>query len=348
MSSTLSKSLVALTRAEVTALAVHGRVRLNRHRVCNIKQAPGEREIFRLLALAPHTSFDSTIEPVVVELDSQWPSNSTRHNDGGSHVFWLKTEDVAVISVMTERDKQPYESLVSHTGLDISVWTHSSHWVSWTRQEVASLHLAITNDALKALGHQGISGKRLSDGYKWTEIAALLLDPSLEIKRKPKLTDALLKSADEIRFEVAEHTDTELFDVACAVEWIRRRLRKDAQKPDGIRVLLETHKENLRGQPYGTRAPASELLLKALAEHFPRAFNEELSATSIGPVLRSLENGNQSRPDWESFIECIKRCRWNGDSLPLVVLAFISGIGPQKGRQVVDALSHSTPVSPTW
>lgn len=284
-----SQVLLVVNMTEWINLCNRGSIRMNKRRALRVSAEPNTREMNRVFASAPHTKLGSSVDLFVLVLDRRWADVGKKHRVGLSDVLLLDLAHVESHHPVSKQDFGYFQSLGAKCGVDLSEAIFEDHWLKWVESEtlVASCEAAI--QLQRHFGVRPIDDVRRFAGYKWEEIAKLILQPRIQIKSRPGHVETLLKECRRIGDAVANTRDTENFYLASAIEWVNSRSRKNPltnpATKDALRAALAKGKGVFSsGVSSDTRAS-----LELIDTNFPKAFSRKFLRRRLGMSFGSLQ-----------------------------------------------------------
>jgi len=330
-----SQVLLVVNMTEWMNLCNRGSIRMNKRRALRVNSQPSTREMNRVFASAPHTKLGSSVDLFVLVLDRNWTEAGKKHRVGLSDVLILDLAHVKSHHPVSQQDFGYFQSLGSKCGVDLSEAIFEDHWLKWVESEtlVASCEAAI--QLQKHFGVRPIDDVRRFDGYKWEEIAKLVLQPRIQIKSRPGHVETLLKQCRQIVDAVANTRDTENFYLASAVEWVIARSRKNPQTNPATKDALRVAFEKGKGVLSSGVSPDVRASLALIDATFPKAFSPEISSAVVGHVVRVIADVKNKKLNSQSVYSILEDVGRNSPAATLITFVISTLLGVEYTRRLI-------------
>jgi len=332
-----SRLLVAVNSAEWLNLCARREIRLQKRRAVQVSAQPSGHEMERVFALAPYTKLDSALDLFVLEVKQGWTSSKNRHRVGSSELLLLSLDDVVSHHPVATEHADYYRNIASRhdVGLDEALFEES--WRAWVFNETIDASLRAANALQERLGITPSIKRRSIDGYKWEELARVILRPSDQIKKRPGHVEQLFRTANEIADQAAGGRDTEQYYLACTIEWIKCRLNKYPMRKREISERLLSALDASKQLPFGQPSEPTSTGLDLLVATYPKAFTEELTPETITSLVRVTTDAKRKRLKLDTAIRMARSLRPDLASSMLISFAMAVSLGVERTHQLANA-----------
>lgn len=331
--------LVAVNSAEWLNLCARHEIRLQKRRAVHVATQPSLREMERVFALAPYTKLDSALDLFVLELKPDWTSSKNRHRVGSSELLLLSLGDVVSHHPVATEHADYYRNIASRHEVGLKEAIFEESWRAWIFNETVDSSLHAANALQARLGIAPSISRRTIDGYKWEDLARVILRPSEQIKRRPGHVEQLFRSANDIADEAAGGRDTEQYYLACTIEWVTHRLNKQPMRKREIKEQLSSTLSASKQLPFGQLSESTSAAIKLLVASYPKAFTDELTPETITLLVQVTTDAKRQRLKLDNAIRMARSLRPELPSSALISFAMAVSLGVERTHQLVNALT---------
>lgn len=152
----------------------------------------------------------------------------------------------------------------------------------------------------------------------------------------------------ELADAVAATVDSEQFYIACAIEWIDLRLKKDPMKKKGTRELLRASLEKTKELPIGDPGPETLSALDHLYATYPKAFTEEIPPLAIAHVIRLMTAARARKLKPETATHILNLIDRSKLTATLVSFLLVLALDVELTNQLISATSTLAFAEMTW
>ena len=322
--SATKQTLIALNSTEWLNLCARGSIRIVKRRAIAVPMNATTKDLDKVFAVAPFTKVSSAVDLFVLEVPNSWTKTAAKHRSMPSEVSILNLADVVFHHPVSQAHFEHYKNKGLSCGVDLQEAKFERAWLSWTMSETVKDALRSVELLQKSLGIKPLSEIKRPDRYKWEDLVRLALRPNEPIKPKPAHVETLISGIRKLADAVAGSTDSESFYLACAIEWVDLRLKKDPMKKKSTRELLNNTLGKLKDVPLAEPSSETIAALKHLSDSFPKAFTEEISALSIAHAVRFVTAARSKRLKPEIAIQMFNSI--DKSSSTSVLLSFLLAV----------------------
>jgi hypothetical protein len=343
-----SQTLLAVNSTEWLNLCARGSIRMSKRRPITVSTPVSEREMEKVFASAPFTKHESSVDLFILEIDHEWSKSKSKHRVHPSEILILTLSDVITHRPVSQEHLEYYRNIGSKCNVELDEPIFEKFWIHWITNETIQSSLDAAHRLQSILHIETSMNTKGPDKYKWEDIARLVLRPHEEIKSKPASIEIFLHNIRAVADAVASTRDTEQFFLACAIEWIHLRLKKDPLKKKADGVLLRAAKSNAKELPLGSPTDQTNEALQYLVESFPKAFNDPLSPMTIAHVVQLLTEARTRRLAPETFIRIINSHDSKSASATLLTFVLATSLGIEFTNQLILALAQIDKAPMNW
>ena len=342
------QTLLAVNLFEWLNLCARGSIRMSKRRPITTPINPTHRDLERVFAAAPFTKLTSSVDLFVLVIDNNWIKNSAKHRSYPAEILTLSVSDVLSHHPVSQADFEDFSNKGKTCGVVLDNAIFEAAWIQWTINETLASSIDAATRLQKYLGVPLSSSSKRIDKYRWDDLARLVLRPNETIKKKPAHIETLIRNIRQISDSAAATSECESFYIACAIEWIDLRLKKDPMRKKETKQLLLSALENAKDRPLGALSDQTHSALRHLHESYPKAFTEELTPLVIAKIVR-LQTGSRTK-DLKPSIAISEINSLQNDSLAQTLVTFLlaTSLGLELTNQLVLATSFDSPVDMNW
>jgi len=342
------QTLLAVNLFEWLNLCARGSIRMHKRRPVAVPLNASQRDMERVFAAAPFTKLTSSVDLFVLIIDNNWSKNSSKHRSYPAEILTLTLNDVLSHHPVSQANFEDFSNKGKTCGVVLDNAIFEPAWIQWTLNETLSSSIDAATRLQKCLGVPLSSSFKRIDKYKWDDLAQLVLRPNETIKKKPAHIETLIRSIRQISDSAAATSECEGFYIACAIEWIDLRLKKDPMRKSETKQLLLSALENAKDRPLGAPSDQTHMALRHLHESYPKAFTEELTPLVIAKIVR-LQTGSRTKDLKPSIaISEINSLKNDSSAQTLVTFLLATSLGLELTNQLVLATSFDSPVDMNW
>jgi hypothetical protein len=342
------KTLLALNSTEWLNLCARGSIRISRRRPVQVSTQPSEKEMEKVFVTAPFTKVDSSVDLFVLEITDSWTKSAQKHRSFPSEISILSLSDVLSHYPISQAHYEHYKSKGASCGVELQEAKFEQYWGKWTLNEKVKDALESAAQLQKAFGIGLSIATKRPDKYKWEDLARLSLRPNEQIKLKPSHVETLISGARKLADAVATTVDSEQFYIACAIEWIDLRLKKDPMKKKGTRELLRASLEKTKELPLGDPGPETLSALDHLYATYPKAFTEEIPPLAIAHVIRLMNAARTKKLKPEVATHILNSATKSSSTATLLSFLLALALDVELTSQLVMATSTLDFAEMTW
>ena len=342
------KTLLALNLTEWLNLCARGSIRIGRRRPVRVSTQPSEKEMEKVFVTAPFTKVDSSVDLFVLEISENWIKSAPKHRSFQAEISILSLSDVLSHHPISQAHYEHYKSKGASCGVELKEAKFEQYWVKWTLNEKIKDALESAARLQKAFGIVLSADTKRSDKYKWEDLAQLSQRPNEPIKLKPAHVETLISGTRKLADAVAATVDSEQFYIACAIEWIDLRLKKDPMKKKGTRELLRASLEKTKELPIGDPGPETLSALDHLYATYPKAFTEEIPPLAIAHVIRLMTAARTKKLKPEIATHILNSANKSTSTATLLSFLLALALDVELTNQLVLATSTLNFAEMTW
>lgn len=334
------QTLIAINSTEWLNLCARGSIRMSKRRPVFTTIPTSDREMVKVFVSAPFTKINSSVDLFILVINNQWANESIRHRSNPSEIRTLSLADVIAHHPVAQEHFDYYNNIGYKCGVHLDAAIFEKSWLFWITQETIKSSLNAAESLQKLFNIPSFVTTKRTDRYKWESIARLVLRPNEQIKSKPAPSETLISNVQRIATAVSATRDSEQFYIACAIEWIDLRLRKDPLKKKAIKELLISALTNAKQLPFGSPSDQTTVALKHLEENYPKAFTGELTPLTISYVVLLLTDVRTKKLKPETAVRIINSLDRDSPSCTLVTFLLAASLGIELTNQLVLATSQ--------
>lgn len=343
-----SRNLLAINSTEWRNLIQIGEIRISKRRIVKTSYQHTEKEVFRVFSLAPTTKIDSSVDLFVLELSVDWQSKCSKHDAFPTEIVWLSVSDVLSHHPVAKSDFEYFSTDAEKCGVQLASADFETQWWQWVESEKISISCRIADEIQRLLGfEQSLATKRI-DGYRWRDISKIVINPAIRVKQKPGHLEQLLHNVNGIMHNAMGSKDFKSFQIACAVEWINFKLKRNVMKRREVRDFLEPHIALTRDIPIETSDTSSAVALDFLKEHFPRAFTDEVTPLAISSIVELVYDSKNKRIKPDRILGIVRDSSHRAPTTSLLAFLVSSALDPAYGRQLIRSFSSVNLIDIDW
>ena len=348
MSDSVNQALVAVNSTEWLNLCARGSIRMGKRRPVAVSNPPSKKELEKVFAAAPFTKLSSSVDLFILAIDQDWAKTSAKHQAFPSEILTLSLSDVLTHRPISQSHYDYYSKKVASCGVFLEDAKFESDWEQWIIKETIQSSLTAASLLQHSFDLKLHTDIKRDDKYKWQDIAKLTIRPKEQIKTKPGHLEALLRNQRVISDAVAATYDTEQYFIACLIEWIEVRLRKDPMKKKPLNDILSIALANAKEIPFAAPGEQTVTAMKSLLESYPQAFTEELTPATVIQVIRMVSDARSKKLKPESVIKTINSFEKSSSSASLVAFLIATSLGIELTNQLIHASSHMEIIDIDW
>jgi hypothetical protein len=348
MSDSINQALVAVNSTEWLNLCARGSIRMGKRRPVVVSNPPSKKELEKVFAAAPFTKLSSAVDLFILAIDQDWAKTSAKHQAFPSEILMLSLSDVLAHRPISQSHYDYYSKKVASCGVFLEDAKFESDWEQWIIKETIQSSLTAASLLQHSFDLKLHADVKRADKYKWEDIAMLAIRPKEQIKTKPGHLEALLRNQRVISDAVAATYDTEQYFIACLIEWIEVRLRKDPMKKKPLRETLSMALANAKLSPYAVPGEQTATAMNSLLESYPQAFTEELTPMTVIQVIRMVSDARSKKLKPESVIKTINSFEKSSSSASLIAFLIATSLGIELTNQLIHASSHMEIMDIDW
>lgn len=343
-----SRLLVAVNSAEWLNLCARNDIRLHKRRAVLVPAQPSSQEMEKVFALAPFTKLDSALDLFILEINPDWTSSKNRHRVGRSELLLLSLEDVVSHHPVAAEHSDYYQNIMSRYQINLGEARFEESWRGWIFNETTDASLRAAKVLQTRLGITPSINRRTNDGYKWEELARVIVRPSEKIKKRPAHIEKLLQSANAIADEAAGGRDSEQYYLACTIEWIKHRLNKQPLRKQEIKEQLSSALGASKQLPFGPPSEPTSAGLKLLEATYPNAFTDELTPATVTSLVLVTTDARRKRMKLDAALRIVRSLNPDSASSTVISFAMAVSLGVERTYQLAHALTRSDAQESDW
>ena len=348
MNDSVNQALLAVNSTEWLNLCARGSIRMGKRRPVVVSNPPSKKELEKVFAAAPFTKLSSSVDLFILAIDRDWSKTSAKHQAFPSEILTLSLSDVLSHRPISKSHFDYYSKKVASCGVLLEDAKFESDWEQWIIKETIQSSLAAASLLQHSFDLKLHTEMKRADKYKWEDIAKLIIRPKEQIKAKPGHLEALLRNQRVISDAVAATYDTEQYFIACLIEWVEVRLRKDPMKKKPMRDLLSNALANAKESPFASPGEQTVTAINSLLESYPQAFTEELTPATVIQVIRMISDARSKKLKPESVINTINSFERSSSSASLIAFLIANSLGIELTNQLIHAYSHMEIMDIDW
>jgi hypothetical protein len=341
-------TLLAVNLFEWLNLCARGEIRMSKRRPISVPLNATDREMERVFAAAPFTKLTSSVDLFVLTIDPNWAKTSIKHRSFPTEILTLTLSDVISHHPVAEANFEDFSNKAKTCGVRLDHAIFEPAWMNWTISETVKSSLEAADRLQQHFDVLLSSKTKRHDKYKWEELAQLVLRPNELIRKKPAHVETLISNIRQISDAAAATSESEQFYIACAIEWIDLRLKKDPMKKKETKQLLISALENAKERPLGTPSDQTQAALQHLHEIYPKAFTEEITPMSIAKIVR-LQTGSRTKNlKPHTVISEINSLTSDNSTKTLTTFLLATSLGIELTNQLIHSTSHLDVIDMNW
>ena len=348
MNDSLNQALLAVNSTEWLNLCARGSIRMGRRRPVVVSNPPSKKELEKVFATAPFTKLSSSVDLFILEIDQDWAKTSAKHQAFPSEILTLSLSDVQTHRPISQSHYDYYSKKVASCGVFLEDAKFESDWEQWIIKETIQSSLTAASLLQRSFDLKLYTDLKRADKYKWEDIARLTIRPKDQIKTRPGHLETLLRNQRVISDAVAATYDTEQYFIACLIEWIEVRLRKDPMKKKPLSDILSSALANAKEIPFAAPSEQTLTAINSLSESYPQAFTEELTPATVIQVIRMVSDARSKKLKPESVINTINSFERSGSSASLIAFLIATSLGIELTNQLIHSSSHMEIMDIDW
>ena len=321
---------------------------MGRRRPVVVSNPPSKKELEKVFATAPFTKLSSSVDLFILEIDQDWAKTSAKHQAFPSEILTLSLSDVQTHRPISQSHYDYYSKKVASCGVFLEDAKFESDWEQWIIKETIQSSLTAASLLQRSFDLKLHTDLKRADKYKWEDIARLTIRPKDQIKTRPGHLETLLRNQRVISDAVAATYDTEQYFIACLIEWIEVRLRKDPMKKKPLSDILSSALANAKEIPFAAPSEQTLTAINSLSESYPQAFTEELTPATVIQVIRMVSDARSKKLKPESVINTINSFERSGSSASLIAFLIATSLGIELTNQLIHSSSHMEIMDIDW
>ena len=342
------QTLLAVNSTEWLNLCARGSIRISKRRPAIVSVQADPREMEKVFASAPFTKLESSLDLFVLVINEEWTKSKVKHRAFTSEILILQLSDVIAHHPVALEHLDHYRNIGSKCGIDLKDAIFERSWLYWITNERINASCDAAERLQSALQILPSSKTKRADKYKWGEIARLVLRPNDKVKTKSAHVETLLSNIRDISDAVASTRDSEQFYIACAIEWIDTRLKKDPMKKKATKEILLAALANAKDQPLSAPGDQTSSALKYLMDHFPKAFTDELTPLTIAHLVQLLTDSRTKKLKIINFFKIIYTLDRESPSATLITFTLATSLGIELTNQLILGSTTDNLVEINW
>ena len=342
------KTLLAVNSTEWLNLCARGSIRISRRRPIQVSIPSTEKEMERVFVTAPFTKVSSSVDLFLLEITDTWIKSAPKHRSFPAEISILSLSDVLSHHPISQAHYEHYKSKGASCGVELQEAKFEQYWVKWTSNEIVKDAIESAARLQKAFGIGLSTETKRTDKYKWEDLVRLSLRPNDPIKLKPAHVETLISGARKLSDAVAATVDSEQFYIACAIEWIDLRLKKDPMKKKGMGELLRASLEKTKELPLGDPGPETLSALDHIYATYPKAFTEEIPPLAIAHVIRLMTAARTKKLKPEIATHILNSANRSTSTATLLSFLLALALDVELTNQLVLATSTLDFAEMTW
>jgi hypothetical protein len=347
-SSDLRQTLLAINSTEWLNLCARGSIRMSKRRPVSVSKPVSDKEMEKVFASAPFTKLSSSVDLFVLVLNDEWVRIKRGHRSNPSEILQLSLSDVLKHHPVALEHFEYYSNIGNKCGVQLGEPVFEQAWVYWITNETLQASCDAGDRLQRAFQINLSSQNKRADKYKWEEIARLVLRPNEPIKAKPAHAETLLSNIRPIADAVSATRNSEQFYIACAIEWIDTRLKKDPLKKKTQKEVLLAALESAKGKPLGQPSEQTALALQLLSDAYPKAFTNELSPIAIAHIVQLLTESRTRKLKPETVIRIFNSIDHTSTTASLTSFALATSLGIELTNQLILIAGQDNPTDWDW
>ena len=348
MNDSVKQALLAVNSTEWLNLCARGSIRMGKRRPVAVSNPPSKKELEKVFAAAPFTKLSSSVDLFILAIDQDWAKTSAKHQAFPSEILTLSLSDVLTHRPISQSHYDYYSKKVASCGVFLEDAKFESDWEQWIIKETIQASLTAASLLQRSFDLKLYTDLKRADKYKWEDIARLTIRPKDQIKTRPGHLETLLRNQRVISDAVAATYDTEQYFIACLIEWIEVRLRKDPMKKKPLSDILSSALANAKEIPFAAPSEQTLTAINSLSESYPQAFTEELTPATVIQVIRMVSDARSKKLKPESVINTINSFERSGSSASLIAFLIATSLGIELTNQLIHSSSHMEIMDIDW
>ena len=321
---------------------------MSRRRPIVVASSPTDREMDKVFVSAPFTKVGSSVDLFILKISDNWTKSKLKHRSNFSEVLLLQLSDVISHHPATQEHFEYYSDIAHKCQVQLDKAKFEHFWLIWTVKETISSSLEAAHNLQHFFNVRLSSLTKRPDKYKWEDLARLVLRPNEKVKSKAAHVETLLGGLRKIADAVSSTRDTEQFHLACAIEWIDSRLKKDPTRNKASKNLLSEALSSAKELPSGSLTNQTKDALQHLAVTYPKAFTEELSPGVVANLVLLVSEARTKKLKPETVIEIVKSMARESPGATLVTFVLATSIGLELTNQLIFAMSKKSLPELSW
>lgn len=343
-----SRWLVAVNRTEWLNLLGQGEIRMLRQRVVGTDEQPTQKNLDRVLALAPQTNIDSPIELFVLDVGEGWASIAARHPASPADVRVLRVSDVVAHRTVAQENLAYYSVVGERYGVVLDDCDFEPLWLDWAVREQIRSVAACTARLLGYFGnHEDFGGKR-ADRVSWQDLGRILLGHEVVTGPKPGHVEQLLRSGEEIVDRIAGTRDAQSFHLAAAIVWIETRTGRNPQRSRDTAARVREYLDLARSVEFAAPTADTAEALGVMAGAFPRAFTDELTPEIVSSLLEVIHDSASRSLAPDRVVELLRSAGGTPPSQSLLAFVITARVGVERIGHLHRALERTDGCALRW
>lgn len=343
-----SRNLLAINSTEWRNLIQVGDIRISKRRIVKTSYQHTEKELFRVFSLAPTTKIDSSVDLFVLELSADWQSKCSKHDAFPPEIVWLSVSDVLSHHPVAKSDFEYFSTDAEKCGVQLASADFETQWRQWVESEKISISCKLADELQKLLGFEQSQSTKRIDGYKWRDVSKLVINPATRVKQKPGHLELLLHNVNGIMHNAMGSKDFKAFQIACAVEWINTKLKRNVMKRKEVRDFLEPHIALTRDIPIEVSDSSTAIALDFLKERFPKVFTDEVTPLAISSIVELVYDSRNKRIKPDRILRIVRDSQHGAPTSSLLTFLVPSALDPAYGRQLIRSFSSVNLIEIDW
>ena len=348
MNDSLNQALLAVNSTEWLNLCARGSIRMGKRRPVVVSNPPSKKELEKVFAAAPFTKLSSSVDLFILTIDQDWAKTAAKHQAFPTEIQTLSLSDVLTHRPISQSHYDYYSKKVASCGVFLEDAKFESDWEQWIIKETIQSSLTAASLLQRSFDLKLHTDLKRADKYKWEDIARLTIRPKDQIKTRPGHLETLLHSQRVISDAVAATYDTEQYFIACLIEWIEVRLRKDPMKKKPLSDILSSALANAKEIPFAAPSEQTLTAMNSLSESYPQAFTDELTPATVIQVIRMVSDARSKKLKPESVINTINSFERSGSSASLIAFLIATSLGIELTNQLIHSSSHMEIMDIDW
>lgn len=321
---------------------------MSKRRPIIVSNPVSDREMEKVFVTAPFTKLGSSVDLFILKLTEGWGKQRRGHRSNPSEILHLSLADIVSHHPVAREHFEYYSNIGEKCGVQLAEPIFENFWLFWITNETIQASCNAADQLQRAFQIRPSSDAKRTDRYKWEDIARLVLRPSDSIKAKPAHVETLLRNVRPIADAVSATRDLEQFYIACAIEWIDSRLKKDPLKKKAQREVLLAALDNAKEKPLGEPSEQTASALQLLVDTYPKAFTDELNPMSIAHIVQLLTESRTRKLKPVTVLRIFNSIDRTSETATLISFVLATSLGIELTNQLIRVAGQDHVTEINW